>query len=525
MRNLFPAAHLALTLVILVWDVALAGRIMHVRRAPRSFAVTTALCGFFILPALAIHVATSSIITGRALVLVSVLWPATLVLFVLQALLATGRRLVNPVIGIPIFAYNTAIAASAILSLVSASGFRLLELPLSVLVAQNDVLAFATGGAALTSPLFVAIPILAPAFPPLRGLTATFRVLLAVYALVWLVFLSIAIPKGQQILRTYRQFDSARLVERPAGDFRIGAKILPDVARQPAVLATRSDIELVRELDLQAVSVTIVPDAATGEVLDSIARVVEPLRTIDSMRVIVTLGYRGKIFPTNRPSGFDRAARLRAVEQVVRRIRPDILIPAEDPYGAGTRAFGLLPVETWRDYIAEASRIAKRLRPRTRIGVSASSFGTRDSTLYAWAVSPNSGVDIAGFSLFPRQRGAQDLQAAMRAADRWMQQIPSTKDHWVFNAGGYPMAHGEKSQERALWGTLAWATSKPQIKGFIISSASDYGGATGLEAPDGRHRPAAGAVVRAIVALREAIGRGPAADSATIHSEQLASPQ
>ncbi|HET9453070.1 MAG TPA: hypothetical protein VFO66_02200, partial [Gemmatimonadaceae bacterium] len=120
MRNWLPAAHLALTLVILLWDVVLAGRIMHVRRAPRAFAAVTALAGFFILPAVAIHLATSTVVTGRALVLVSFLWPATLLLFVVQAMLAVGRRLVNPVIGLPILAYNVIIALSAALSVLSA---------------------------------------------------------------------------------------------------------------------------------------------------------------------------------------------------------------------------------------------------------------------------------------------------------------------------------------------------------------------------------------------------------------------
>lgn len=523
MRNWLPAAHLALTLVILFWDVVLAGRIMHVRRAPRAFAAVTALAGFFILPAVAIHLATSTVVTGRALVLVSFIWPATLLLFVLQAAIAVGRRLVNPVIGLPILVYNVIIALSAALSVLSASGTRLLELPLALLVAQTDVLSVATGGAALISPLFIAVPILAPAFPPIRGLTATFRGVLATFALLWTAFVAVAVLKGQVVLQEYRQFDEARLTERPAGDFRVGVKILPDIARPPSALALRSDLSLVHALEVNAVSVTIVPDAATGVVLDSIARILEPLRRTDSMVVIVSLGYRGEMLPIGTRPDFDHAARLRAVEQVVRRVRPDILVPSEDPYGAGARAFGLLPVETWQRYITEASTLAKRLRPRTRIGMSASSYGSRDSTLYAWAAAAGSPVDVVGFSFFPGAKGAQDLDAAMRAADRWMRASDTRKPHWVFNAGGFPLAHGEKSQERALWGMLAWATGHQTIKGLIVASASDYVGATGLQAPDGRRRPAANAVSRALRGLRESIGnaRATPADTAapTVENE------
>lgn len=500
-----PLAHLAITLAILAWDVLLAGRIMHVRKAPRAFAVATALCGFFIVPAVAIHLATSTVVTGRALVMVGAIWPATLVLFTIQAAIALGRRLVNPLIGLPILVFNAILAASAVLTAVSASGAPLLELPLAVLVAQSDVLGIATAGAALTSPLFIAVPILVPAYRPHRSLTATFRVFLAVYAVLWTAFVAIAVLKGQVVLREYRQYDQDRLTERPAGDFIIGMKILPDVARAPSTLALRGDLALVHDLDVDAVSITIVPDAATAPVLDSIARVIAPLRRADSTLVIVALGYRGKLFPSGKDA-FDREVRLAAIDQVVRRIRPDILIPAEDPYGAGRRAFGTLPVATWQAYFTEAAALAKRLRPRTRIGISASTYGSNDSTMYAWAAAPGSPIDVPGFSFFPGSKGAQDLDAAMRAADRWMSAGGSRKSVWVFNAGGYPLAHGEKSQERALWGTLAWATAHPRIKGLIASSASDYGGATGLQAPNGRRRPAADAMSRALRGLREAIG-------------------
>jgi hypothetical protein len=64
MRTWLPIGHLALTAVILAWNIALAGRISQVRKAPRAFAGITALCGFLVAPALALSVAASSAITG-----------------------------------------------------------------------------------------------------------------------------------------------------------------------------------------------------------------------------------------------------------------------------------------------------------------------------------------------------------------------------------------------------------------------------------------------------------------------------
>jgi hypothetical protein len=503
MRTWLPIAHLALTLVILAWDIALAGRISQVRKAPRAFAAITALAGFLIAPALALSIAASSAITGRALAAVDWLWPLTALLFAIQAIYALTRRLVNTFVGLPIAVYDIIVAATVLFRYLASRGVDLPEPALVLLAAQTDALTLVTGTGALTSPLFFNIPIISPAFPAARELTAGFRVVVAFVAAGWTTLVAVALPRGQVAVRTYDRYEGATVQDRPGGDFLLGVKILPDLARPPSVRAIRSDLALLDTLDVDAINVVVVPEAATGMVLDSVARIVEPLRRADSTLLIVSLGYPGKLIPPLRPLHLDVDMRLRAVNQIVRRLRPDILIPAEDPYGAGARAFGLLPVETWQEYLTRASRLSKRLRPRTRIGVAASSFGSRDSVLYSWAVKPGSPIDIVGFSLVPSRRGAETLDASMRAADRWIQTERPRKEHWVFTAGGLPLAHGEKSQERALSGVLAWATGRAEIRGLIANGAGDYGSIVGLRAPSGRLRPAALAMLRAQRSLQE----------------------
>ena len=117
-------------------------------------------------------------------------------------------------------------------------------------------------------------------------------------------------------------------------------------------------------------------------------------------------------------------------------------------------------------------------------------------------------MDVVGFTLFPSRTGVRTLDAATHAADRWMRESRSPKDHWVFAAGGFPEAHGEVSQERAVWAALAWATSRPSIKGLIVSEAGDYGSITGLRAPDGHLRRATFAVMSAMRGYREAQSGG-----------------
>jgi len=177
---------------------------------------------------------------------------------------------------------------------------------------------------------------------------------------------------------------------------------------------------------------------------------------------------------------------------------------ALEPYGAGSLALGTQPPEYWINYLTRAAAIAHHVNPRIRVGISASSYGTRDSTLFAWAASRGSPIDIVGFSLMPGFDGALDLDKYMRVAQRWMRPFAARpKPAWVMSAGGYPLAHGEKNQELALWGVLAWATTQPAIKGLVVTEAGDYEAIRGLRAPGGRLRSIVRAVIRAQLGLKQ----------------------
>jgi hypothetical protein len=98
------------------------------------------------------------------------------------------------------------------------------------------------------------------------------------------------------------------------------------------------------------------------------------------------------------------------------------------------------------------------------------------------------------------------LAARLGAADRWLRAGDgrrAPKPHWIFHAVAYPLAHGERSQRDALWGTLAWATAHPQVRGLILGDAADYGRVTGLRVTGGRLRPAVGVLAQGIELLRE----------------------
>ena len=115
MRALLPPLYILLVALIVAWDILISGRIAQVRTLPRPFVAITALAGFLLLPALAIHLATSDAITARSVTAVEWLWPVTLVLFALQTMYAASRRLVNPFLGFFMSTYDLLIALDVVL--------------------------------------------------------------------------------------------------------------------------------------------------------------------------------------------------------------------------------------------------------------------------------------------------------------------------------------------------------------------------------------------------------------------------
>lgn len=503
MRNFLAPAHLALTVIILVWNIVLAGRIAQNSQAPRTFQAISGLAALLVLPGLLLTLATSTIITGRAVVTMDWVWPAVLILFAAQATYAFFRRLVNPVWGLFIMSYDLLIAAVGVVRYLVAHGHSPAEPLVALIAAQSVAMVFATGTAnVLATPFFLNMPLVAPAFPALRKLTVMFRAFMTVYAAMWLVFiLVIGLPRAIVQLRNYEGHRRDQLRERPDADFAIGVKILPDVANPPPPPAIRSDSALVDTLDVDAIQVVIAPGASKAA-LDSLAKVVDPSRR-GAQSLIVAIGYRGKLLPELGKVRLDDELRLATLKRAIDRLHPDIVLPAEDPYGAGLRAVGTLTPERWEQYLTQAAQVAKAADKNVKVGVAASSYTRADSALYAWAASPNSPIDIVGFSLFPSPYVGGGIQADTRTADRWMRVTPPRKPHWVFATGGFPLAYGENSQFNAVWEVMAWATDHPSIKGLIVYEAGDYGQARGLRAPNGRLRPVTTAVMRAIRGLRE----------------------
>ncbi len=501
---LLAYGYLAVAITMTLWDVLIAGRIANLRRTPRLFQAATAFGGLLIIPALLVAFASASILYGRTVYTVRWIWPLTAVLFVMQATYALTRRMVTPLFGLPILFYNIIIAVVAVSRFMISRGEPGWEIGLTLSAAQTSMLGFFFGASALWSPGFPTVPLFSPSLPARWRASATVRGILAVMAMIVTVLVLVQIPTSLAAIKSYRMYADDRLQEHPDGDFAVGLKIFPDLRSGPPPLALKYDLQLADSLNVDAISVIINPEAARGVALDSIARSIDEIRT-DSTKVIVTLG-----FPVNAREVFRRSpgeytdARIADVNRIARALRPNYLLPVLEPYGEAEKAIGIQSTEYWKDYLTRAARVAHYINPNIRVGVSAASYGTRDSTLYTWAAARGSGIDVVGFSLMPGLDGAISMDTHLRVAQRWMRQFPDKpKEHWVFAAGGYPQAHGDRSQELALWGVMAWATAQAPIKGIVILEAADYSAIRGVRRSGGNLRPAFTAIQRAERGLAE----------------------
>lgn len=497
------AAYFGIATAIVLWNIAAAGRIVQTRRVPPIFTLATAFGALLLVPALLVAVSDASLVYGRAIQPVAWLWPAVTILFAVQALTALGRGRVNPLLGVPILAYDAVIAVVAIARYMNSTGHQPPYFTLVLSAAQSDALGIVAGSAALSHATWLLVPMFSPALPSRSQIRVALRTGLAVAVTVATALVLVEVPAAAEAIGSYDRYAHDELTERAAGDFNFGLKIFPDLRSSPPPVAVTHDLQLADSLGIDAISIVVDPEAARGKPLDSLSHVLDNVRA-DSTLLIITLGY-----PRNARAMLNRSPttyvddRLADVNRLTRALRPNVFIPAYEPYGEGSRALGTRTPEFWIDYIGRAADLTHHVNPNIRVGLAAASYGARDSSLYAWAARRTSGVDVLGFSLMPGFDGATSLDTHMRIAQRWMRLSDTPKPHWVWSAGGYPIAHGELSQLLALRGVLAWATAQPSVHGVVVTDAGDYDAQRGLRAPDGRLRPALQELTRAITRERE----------------------
>lgn len=497
------ALHLTISALLVLWTIFVANRITRRRDIPRSLLLLTGLGGLLIAPAVFVEAMTGSVITGRALYAVAWLWPATSLVMLAQAVVALSHRLVPPALGAAFIVYDALIAGVALVRYALFLGGSPIDPLLALSAAEAGAMEVAASALATGRPYFLFPPLLAPALPKRRrGTWPILQGAVTVVPVAWSVLLLLATPPAFNAVRSFRPFARERLQERPRADLAIGARLFPTIeGLGPPDLAVTRDVSLARELELGAISIHIAPGAATEAVLDSVAATLDAPRDGGAVLIAVLAVTDEREMARPRDAAW-RAARMREIDLIVRRLRPEYMAPvAPDDI-----ALARIPIGDWTTYLEEATRMVRRTRPRTRVMVPLAGFSARDSLLYEWAMS--SGLDAVGFRLTPSVRGGEGLEARLLAADRWIEHSDTRRvEHWLLEVGAWPLVFGERNQERAIWGTLTWASRRPTVRGVVVHAASDYGAPVGLRAVSGRIRPAGQRLASAVRGLREAVER------------------
>ncbi|MGI8496670.1 MAG: hypothetical protein ACR2OG_03675 [Gemmatimonadaceae bacterium] len=499
-RDDLALAQIALSAAILVWNIALAGRISRWRNIPPFMAAVSAVSGLLIAPALFIQIASGSALTGRALFTVVWVWPATSVLIAIQATYAVVRGYSAPAIGIPIAAYDILLAAIYVLRYALALGATL---PISLLAFPA---AHAASFGLLGVPLLgltsyhLHLPVLTPISPGRRGVGTPLRSVVAGVCSVSIALILLRLPASARAVASYQSHDEDELRDRSDSGFAVGLKVMPTLTGAPPPLSVASDLALADSLDLQAISIYVAP-AITNSALDSLARSIEELRA--NLRVIVALDMREST-PDHASLPRWMRGRLDDVQRIAARVRPDYLVPVIDPFNGALRAVGPTSLAGWRSYLEAAAGAARRGSPEVSVLAHVGGASADDSALFAWASSAASPLDGAGVSIAPGYDGTLASDARMDAVDRWLLAVPPTKEVWVLEATGAPLAHGERNQALAIWAAITWATGRRAIKGVVVLEASDYGAPVGLRGAGGHLRSAVDRLQRAARASRDA---------------------
>jgi hypothetical protein len=495
-----PWVVVGIAMAVLAWDVALAGWMAARREAPRAFTQLAAFCGLLVVPSLVLGIASATEAGARTISGITWIIPVVAVAFALQVLYALFARLVSVLVGIPILLYDLLLAAIAIADQLVVQTGHAPDALQAVLSARDTIVGITVGRAALVSPLTALVPMLAPAYPARWRLSGAARAVLVLAATALTTLLVIEWPRGVAAVRSYRTTGTEPMQARPAGDFVLGVRLYPVLDGPPPARAVRADAALIGAFAPDVVFLLLDQDGTRASALDSLARVLEPLRA-DSVQLVVGLTVEG------RPTPLEDLERLASIERVLQRVKPDVFFPAVVPPMPRWFLTGTPGAPWWRSLLTRSAREVARVRPRTMLGWNASRLDAIDSAVYVWAAASASRVGVIGASIYPSFTGLPAVDARLRAFERWHAQATArdagAQAHWLTNVGGLPHAHGDAAQTAAIRRALAWGSRQPWIGAAIIGEPADYDGRVGLRAANGRQRAAVAAVGLAARRMRE----------------------
>jgi hypothetical protein len=279
------------------------------------------------------------------------------------------------------------------------------------------------------------------------------------------------------------------------GALAIGVRLFGDLTSAPSAAVARRDVALADSLGVTAVHVALSRADISNNALDSIARALAPRR--DSMTLIVTLRLTTDVPTENSSAERDRLA---ALERITRRLRPDVLVPA-DRIGLDDSSDGARNVA--RHY-ERVTTLVRRTNRRIVVALGTDASRTADSLAVEWVLQGD--APVAAIALSVRGDGAhpQRFLDALAAMSRWASLGRPPPDTWLLGVPSAPTITGERAQRHLVRYALAWATARPWVRGVIAGDASDVAGPVALRTARGRRRLALAEVAIALRLQRDA---------------------
>jgi hypothetical protein len=479
---------------LIAWNFAHGARLAARSSVGRPFRVLSGLTAFLFLPALVIAFLAPSAPGARVLGPLIWLWPLVTVGVAAQAAWALQRGSASALTAAPIAVFDVLVAWVAVTRWINGMGGALPEWAHAPGMAVSTLAAVVFGTVVFPWGAALLMPVLVPAAPTRQRATRAVRALMAAGCTAVLAVTVLALPRADAALRRTQALRPAPAEAPARGEFAVGVRLFGTLTGPPSATTVQHHMALADSLGVTALHVELAPGGTSVPALDSVARSIEPRR--DSLLLVVTLTLNG-----DRASidGAESQRHQAMIERVVRRLRPDVLVPAERV----TTGSGAPSIEAWRDYYERTAATVRRTDRRVTVALATDASTAVDSALTDWVMQGGSAVRAVALSVQDRGARPSRLVDALNALARWASLARVVPDVWILGVPAAPAVTGEVVQQQLVRYALAWGVAHPWVRGVIAGDAGDVTAPTGLRTATGRARRALTEVGGALRAQRD----------------------
>ena len=466
-----PAALGAGACALIAWNIALGSLLSSRVETGRVFRVLSGATAFLFLPAVLIGVLAPG---TRVLAPLAWLWPLAAVAALVQAIWSLVQFRAHRTVVASIALFDLLAAWVAVVRWVEWSGGMLPGWALIPGIAVSSLVATAAGDAAFPWGAAVLVPLLAPAAPARSRLARAVRLVMSAACALAVGLAAAFVPRAMTRARAVSALDARAAATVARGDVGIGLRLFGTLSGMPSGALARHDVALADSLGVTALHVEFAADGATSAALDSVSRSIAPRR--DSLLLVVTLDLDDVGRMKNDAA---RRIRMATLERIERRLRPDVLAPAEEVRDNADAAW-------WKAYYVEATRTVRRVNRDVTVALGTDARSPLDSALADWVMTGQGPVD--GLMLSVRDYGVRPTRyvAALDAVTRWVALARTPPSVWIAGVPASPIVTGDAAKDRLLRYALAWGAAHVWVRGMIVGDASDGLAANGMRTAAGR---------------------------------------